>query len=128
MALNDITTRFLNTVSWLIKNKIVQDKKAFAQNVCISTSMMTEITKGRSNVGVIPLQNIVIKYGVSGDWLLTGEGSMIKEETQSASSESTENGVIAQLRTIIKEQSKEIARLELELEHFRSTDAATATP
>ena len=83
MALNDITERFLNTVSWLINEKIVQDKKDLAVNLGISTSLMTEITKGRSNIGVVPIQNIVVKYNISAEWLLTGNGSMLKTPTTS---------------------------------------------
>ncbi|MBR3712534.1 MAG: hypothetical protein IKM98_04960 [Bacteroidales bacterium] len=119
MAINDVTMRFSNTVSWLISNKKAQDKKEIAAILGISTSLMTEISKERSNVGVVPLQNIVIKYGISGDWLLTGEGSMLKSETSSMASEETPdespNAALNTLKGIIKEQALDIARLELEV-------------
>jgi len=119
MALNDVTMRFSNTVSWLISNKKAQDKKEIAAILGISTSLMTEISKERSNVGVVPLQNIVIKYGISGDWLLTGEGSMLKSETSSMASDETPdespNAALNTLKGIIKEQALDIARLELEV-------------
>ena len=75
----------------------------------------------------------VLSDSISLDWLLTGEGSMIKgdviqEKALELPSDNAEKGVITELRTIIKDQAKEIARKELELAHFRSTDAATATP
>lgn len=38
--------------------------------------MVTEISKGRSSVGVVAIQNIVSRYGVDADWILTGNGSM----------------------------------------------------
>ena len=111
--------RFSNTVSWLISNKKAQDKKEIAAILGISTSLMTEISKERSNVGVVPLQNIVIKYGISGDWLLTGEGSMLKSETSSMASDETPdespNAALNTLKGIIKEQALDIARLELEV-------------
>ncbi|MBR4272077.1 MAG: hypothetical protein IKQ30_04500, partial [Bacteroidales bacterium] len=82
-------------------------------------SLMTEISKERSNVGVVPLQNIVIKYGISGDWLLTGEGAMLKSETSSMASDETPdespNAALNTLKGIIKEQALDIARLELEV-------------
>ncbi|MBO7566635.1 MAG: hypothetical protein J6T60_06015 [Bacteroidales bacterium] len=119
MALNDVTMRFSNTVSWLISNKKAQDKKEIAAILGISTSLMTEISKERSNVGVVPLQNIVIKYGISGDWLLTGEGAMLKSETSSMASDETPdespNAALNTLKGIIKEQALDIARLELEV-------------
>ena len=41
---------------------------------------MTEIDKGRSAVGVNAIQNIVLKYNISSSWLLTGEGTMLKND------------------------------------------------
>lgn len=124
MASNDITKRFLDTVSWLVKEKIAQDKKEVALNLDISTSLMTEITKGRSNIGVIPIQNIVIKYGISAEWLLTGEGSMLKTDNPTEPSDApplnTENAALNTLKGIIKEQALEIARLELEVENLKN--------
>lgn len=103
-----------------------------------NTFFAEKIGMGESNVrswlnGTLPKLDAIEKIArncenISLEWLIMGEGSMIKDETQSTLSDSTENGVIAQLRTIIKDQAKEIARKELELERLRSTDAATATP
>lgn len=77
---NEVTDRFVNAVENLIKSNIVASAKAVAENIGISSSMMTEICKERSNIGTIPLQNFVTKYNISANWLLTGEGSMISEE------------------------------------------------
>ena len=124
MASNDITKRFLDTVSWLVKEKIAQDKKEIALNLDISTSLMTEITKGRSNIGVIPIQNIVIKYGISAEWLLTGEGSMLKTDNPTEPSDApplnTENAALNTLKGIIKEQALEIAMLKIEVENLKN--------
>lgn len=38
--------------------------------------MMTEISKGRSNVGISAIQNIVKHFSISAEWLLTGAGNM----------------------------------------------------
>lgn len=65
---------------------------------------------------------------ISLNWLLTGEGDMIKPETQpnassntvSPPSECCEDGVISTLKDIIKEQAKEIVRLEMELETLKN--------
>ena len=43
--------------------------------------MVTEISKGRSNVGTLAIQNIVSQFNISGDWLLTGIGNMIKSDS-----------------------------------------------
>lgn len=90
---------------------------------------MTEITKGRSNIGVIAIQNIVIKYGISAEWLLTGEGSMLKTDNPTEPSDApplnTENAALNTLKGIIKEQALEIARLELEVENLKNTSKNT---
>ena len=65
---------------------------------------------------------------ISLNWLLTGEGDMIKPETQpnassntvSPPSECCEDGVISTLKDIIKEQAKEIVRLEMEVETLKN--------
>ena len=62
---------------------------------------------------------------ISLDWLLTGNGSMLKTETplEDTSNEvlTPENGVLNTLKGIIKEQALEIARLELEVEKLKNT-------
>lgn len=70
--ISDVTKRFIEAYNRLIVEKRVGGAKDFANSIGISTSMMTEISKGRSNVGVTALQNIVISYGVDACWLLTG--------------------------------------------------------
>lgn len=98
-AKNDVSSRFIAALECLLGNNIVTDKKAFAQKVGISPSMITEIYKGRSAVGTTAIQNIVRVFNISGDWLLTGEGEMLKSPhgepspSSSTSKKSKEEGV-----------------------------------
>lgn len=114
--ITDITERFLEVCKWLIDNNKVQDQKALAGELSVSTSMMTELVKKRSNVGVLPLQNIVIKYSISAEWLLTGEGEMLKgkseqvEPVSAASSAST-----AELRQIIDVFSAQLSEKDSQI-------------
>lgn len=71
----------MKAYEYLVENHLTTDKKAFADSVGISSSLMTEIDKGRSSVGVNAIQNIVLKYNISSSWLLTGEGTMLKNDT-----------------------------------------------
>lgn len=80
MAKNDISDRFIKAFEQLIKDSKVSDKKDFAASIDVSPSMITEISKGRSSVGTTAVQNIVKKYNISADWLLTGNGPMLKSE------------------------------------------------
>ena len=76
----DISSRFIEVLNELLKRGCLRDKKAFASSVGCSTSMITEISKGRSNVGVSVLQNTVLNFGVSATWLLVGTGEMFANE------------------------------------------------
>lgn len=75
---NEISARFIEAYEVLLKSNKVSDKKDFAGKIGISTSMMTEISKGRSSVGTTAIQNIVYVFGISADWLITGSGEMLK--------------------------------------------------
>lgn len=76
----DISSRFIEVLNELLKRGCLRDKKAFASSVGCSTSMITEISKGRSNVGVSVLQNTVLNFGVSATWLLVGTGEMFAND------------------------------------------------
>lgn len=77
---NDVSNRFIEAYEQLLNDGLVPDKKTFAANIGVSPSMITEIHKGRSSVGTTAIQNIVLSYGVSAEWLLTGEGDMLKSD------------------------------------------------
>ena len=79
-AKKDVSSRFIEVLNELLKRGCLRDKKAFALSVGCSTSMITEISKGRSNVGVSVLQNTVLNFGVSATWLLVGTGEMFANE------------------------------------------------
>ena len=85
-AKNDVSGRFIAALECLIGDNIVSDKKDFAKKLGISPSMITEIYKGRSAVGTTAIQNIVKLFNISGDWLLTGEGPMLKSASSDTSS------------------------------------------
>ncbi|SHF80412.1 hypothetical protein [Flavobacterium defluvii] len=77
--MNDITTRFLDTYKYLLAEKIIENPKNFANELNVSTSLITEICKKRTNAGITPIQNLLKRYNeIDANWLLTGEGSMLK--------------------------------------------------
>lgn len=83
-AKNEVSARFLAAYECLLEQNSVSDKKEFATIIGVSPSMITEISKGRSAVGVTAIQNIVKCYHISGDWLLIGEGPMLREASPKA--------------------------------------------
>lgn len=133
----DISSRFVEVLNELLKLGKVADKKAFALSVGCSTSMITEISKGRSNVGTSVLQNTVQIYGVSATWLLVGTGEMFVNEEQTTQSTSSGDpmvdkllGIIDKKDDIIRQQAEDIGQLRAELAQLKqrlqkSVDAAS---
>ena len=150
-AINDISRRFIEALNELLKRGILQDKKSFATSVGCSVAMMTELSKGRSNVGVSLLQGIVMHYGISATWLLTGQGNMLKSDaahppqyagTQEmlVSDEPVQYnqgpqesmvdkllGIIDKKDNIIREQAEDIGHLRSELEQLKQRLQSSAT-
>ena len=77
MEITELTHRFTKTLDYLINNNYISDYKSFAKSISISASMITEIVKGRSNVGLQAIQNTVLYYPINPAWLLTGQGEML---------------------------------------------------
>ena len=69
------------------------------------------------------LKFVQFAQDISLNWLLTGEGTMLKTDTPDdgakTEEETASDGVTAALERIIQRQAKEIARLEIELEKYR---------
>lgn len=126
----DISSRFIEVLNELLKRGCLPDKKAFALSVGCSTSMITEISKGRSNVGVSVLQNTVQNYGVSATWLLVGTGEMFVSEEQETHNNSSAEPMVDKLLGIIQQQAEDIGQLRAELAQLKqrlqkSADAAS---
>ena len=79
-AKNELSTRFITAYETLLNDGKVSDKRDFAAKIGISPSMVTEISKGRSNVGTLAIQNIVSVFNINAEWLLTGNGPMLKSD------------------------------------------------
>lgn len=77
--MNDISTRFLELYDYLKDAKKVSSKADFAEKLDISSSTITDITKGRSNAGINVVRNIVTAFPeINTDWVLAGVGEMLK--------------------------------------------------
>lgn len=73
---NILSSRFIQAFERLLADNKIKDKKDFAAKIGISASLVTEIAKGRSAVGVTALQNIVLTFNINPAWLLTGTGEI----------------------------------------------------
>lgn len=97
---NEISARFIKAFNTLLSMGQVSDKKDFASKLGISPSMVTEISKGRSSVGLTAIQNIVLLFNVSSEWLLTGEGDMLKEKDVTTTLESVPADLIKEAKDV----------------------------
>lgn len=96
--IHELSSRFIEVIKRLKESGIVSDNKEFAAAIGVSNSMITEIYKGRSNVGMTAIQNTVLQFSVSADWLITGRGSMFNNDQKQPSNE-----MIVQKPTSIEE-------------------------
>lgn len=98
--LNELSVRFLKVLEYLISGKYVSDNKDFASKISVSASLITEISKGRSNVGLTAIQNTVLVFPIDSDWLLTGRGSMLRDsEEWGVASGSPQTALLATLES-----------------------------
>jgi transcriptional regulator with XRE-family HTH domain len=114
MQINDVTFRFLDAYKKLISDKKISDAKEFASEIGISSSMMTELLHGRSNIGIKPIQNIVLKFGVDAEWLITGNETPLNEVHEKE--QHTDRNALE----MIKELSAENALLKREVADLKS--------
>ena len=105
---NEVSNRFIRAYERLLADGTVTDKKTFAAGIGISPSMVTEIHKGRSSVGTAAIQNLVLVYNVSPDWLLTGDGEMLRSEREPSNIEIT---TINQSKRIEKKEEMQVVNL-----------------
>lgn len=112
-----ITIRFLEVYEYLKKEKKVTSASDFAEKIGISASLMSEMNKGRSNVGLETLQKTVNLFPeINTIWLIKGVGEMLMIESSRPE--------ISVYEDMIDLQKKHIGVLEKEInslkEEFRS--------
>lgn len=73
-----VNNRFIEFYESLLKRGVIKNATDFANKVDVSSSLMTEIMKKRSNIGTKIIQNTVLNFELNVDWLFTGIGSMLK--------------------------------------------------
>jgi hypothetical protein len=82
--MDDLTIRFIDSYNFLKENNYVNGSSDFATKIDVSTSMVTEIVKGRSKPGSKALQNIVKEFPIDATWLLIGQGNMLRNAENGA--------------------------------------------
>lgn len=75
-----INKRVLTALNYIIEKHNVT-KSALAEVLDIKPAKFSEILNERMNAGVDIMATICITYNISADWLLTGEGEMLRGGT-----------------------------------------------
>lgn len=106
------------------------NKSAFAAQIGISEANIRNYINGVEPKAIV-LEKIVTCFGVSAEWLLTGNGSMLRTSESSALLEPQNPHELDVCRTLLKEkdvlileQAKEIGRLEERLSNFQTRSRA----
>ena len=70
--------RFKKAINYLKKTGKVKSQNEIADNMDITPQVITEILGGRMNLNAEKAVKFCTLYGFSVEWLLTGEGEMLK--------------------------------------------------
>ena len=70
--------RFKKAINYLKKIGKVKSQNEIAENMDITPQVITEILGGRMNLNTEKVVKFCTLYGISVEWLLTGDGEMLK--------------------------------------------------
>ena len=79
----DITLRFFKAIDILIEAKYFRGLQTFTSRYGLNRRNLQHVKESPSNTVLKPevLSHLVRDYGVSGTWLLTGEGNVFQDGT-----------------------------------------------
>ena len=81
MKKDEINIRFVDVVNYLLNSDIIASKADLATVLGIKPSKLSEILNFRMNIGTDLAAILCHTYNINSNWLLTGEGNMIREES-----------------------------------------------
>ena len=84
MNKEDINTRFVEAVNYLLNSNIASSKADLATAFGIKPSKFSEILNYRMNIGTDLAAILCASYNINSNWLLTGEGEMLRSEQKKA--------------------------------------------
>lgn len=73
----DINRRFIAAIESLLKDKGLTKTKV-AESLGIKPAKFSEILNNRMNAGVDAIADLCDQYNFSAEWILTGQGAMLK--------------------------------------------------
>lgn len=136
MDKNSINNRFSEAIEYLINHRSGVSKGDIAELLGLKSSTFSEILKGRMNVATDHIAKLIVSYDISPEWLLTGKGSMLKNEQKSDSGcGDSENKdltrelikEIGDLRQRLGEQINENTHLQAEVDELKKKEQNKST-
>lgn len=116
----DINERVINAINYILASKIESNKAELADKFGIKPAKFSEILNKRMKAGMDIIQKLCIDYLISADWLITGEGEMLRDERpQSVGKKDDRDETKELLREKIKDQQKIIDLLEEKVEALK---------
>ncbi|MDD3079665.1 MAG: hypothetical protein PHH37_11265 [Paludibacter sp.] len=119
--MENLNVRFLDFYRFLLQNRIVKNAKDFTERLSVSSSFMTEIKKGRSNVGTKIIQNAVIEFGLNANWLFSGDGEKIQVKDEKSSMDGVDFNTISFILNRYEELVSENTLLKIENEKMKKS-------
>ena len=118
MDKNSINDRFIESVNYLISNKLVVNKIDLAESLGIGNTKLSEILNKRMKAGTDLIACLCYKYSINSDWILIGRGSMLPNEQpqQLEQAQSTDQSQIVQIFVSqLEKKDEEIKSLNLQI-------------
>ena len=107
---------FTNAINYLKSNNISQ--KEIAEKIGLQPQSLSQIMKGKRNPTVINISKLFTEYNFNPEWLLTGNGPMLRTGSVSATGDEPPGysideliSRIEQLEKTVEERTQEINRL-----------------
>lgn len=109
----EINSRIILAINYIIENKVVGTKKELADSFQISPSKLSEILKNRMHAGIDIFKILFEQYSINPTWLLSDEGDMLLNKGE-ASLENTEelNSDKQMLQEYVKDLKERIEELK----------------
>ena len=82
MKKEEINIRFVDVVNYLLNSDAIASKADLATVLGIKPSKLSEILNFRMNIGTDLAAILCHTYNINSNWLLTGEGNMLRSESE----------------------------------------------
>lgn len=121
--MKDVNIRFLEFYNYLIEHKIISSAVDFSSRVDVSTSLITELKKNRTNIGVKLIQNSVKEFGLNANWVLANVGEMFINDKKSDKELINTVIELSAKNALLEQENKELKKVEYSVDNTSSMAA-----